>query len=58
MVSFVYLQGGSLELVKEIFKEVKPGLSSYADTPIEVNTYHIYLAVGQGFPLSRMTTNR
>lgn len=27
--------GGSLELVKEIFKEVKPGLSSYADTPIE-----------------------
>lgn len=27
--------GGSLELVKEIFKEVKPGLSSYADDPIQ-----------------------
>ena len=27
---------GTLKLVKEIFKEVKPGLSSYADEPIEV----------------------
>jgi len=26
-------QGGSLKLVKDIFKKVKPGLSSYADNP-------------------------
>ena len=33
---FSLLIGGSLELVKEIFQEVKPGLSSYAEDPMQV----------------------
>ena len=36
MLYFSLLTGGSLELVKEIFQEVKPGLSSYAEDPMQV----------------------
>lgn len=34
---YYYFIGGSLELEDELFVQVKPGLSSFADNPKKVN---------------------
>ena len=35
---FMYcILGGNLQLIKDIFKKTKPGLSSYADNPDKVS---------------------
>lgn len=34
---YYYFIGGSLELEDELFVQVKPGLSSFADDPKKVN---------------------
>ena len=37
MYFFIFIPDGNLQLIKDIFKKVKPGLSSYADDPDKVS---------------------
>ena len=39
--SFFLYEGGQLELTREYFYQVKPGLSAYANDPKEVGIYYI-----------------
>jgi len=45
IIYYYYFIGGSLELEDELFVQVKPGLSSFADNPKKVNVVLLELII-------------